>query len=296
MKEPLFHGVATAVVTPFYEDQLDLAAFDRILEQQVAAKIDAIVVCGTTGEASTLTTEEKATLWRHAASYLGGRAKLIAGVGTNDTRTSVAHAVLAKECGADGLLAVTPYYNKCSQEGLARHYEAIADATDLPLITYNVPSRTGVDLKPDTCARLMRHPHINGIKEAGGSITRVAELRHLCGDSFAVWSGNDDQITAMMALGASGVISVLSNIRPRAVKALTEACLSGDFKTASKLQIDYLPLIKALFSDVNPIPVKAALAVLGICREEVRLPLCPISPEARTRLHAALLTCPELSA
>lgn len=295
MNEPLFRGAATAVVTPFYENQIDMAAFDRILEMQLAAKIDAIVVCGTSGEASTLTVEEKTALWQHAANYLGGRVKLIAGIGTNDTRTSVALARLAKESGADGLLAVTPYYNKCSQEGLARHYEMIAEATDLPLITYNVPSRTGVDLKPETCARLMRNDRINGVKEASGSITRMAKLRSLCGASFAVWSGNDDQIVAMMALGACGVISVLSNIRPRAVKAMTDACLCGDIQTASKLQIDYLPLIEALFSDVNPIPVKAAMAALGICREEVRLPLSPISEEARTRLHAALLTCPELS-
>ena len=295
MNEPLFRGAATAVVTPFYENQIDMAAFDRILEMQLAAKIDAIVVCGTSGEASTLTVEEKTALWQHAANYLGGRAKLIAGIGTNDTRTSVALARIAEESGADGLLAVTPYYNKCSQEGLARHYEMIAEATDLPLITYNVPSRTGVDLKPETCARLMRNDRINGVKEASGSITRMAKLRSLCGASFAVWSGNDDQIVAMMALGACGVISVLSNIRPRAVKAMTDACLCGDIQTASKLQIDYLPLIEALFSDVNPIPVKAAMAALGICREEVRLPLSPISEEARTRLHAALLTCPELS-
>lgn len=295
MKKPLFLGTATAVVTPFFENQIDLAALDRLLEQQLSAKIDAIVVCGTTGEASTLTIEEKTALWQHTASYLGGRAKMIAGIGTNDTRTSAALAMLAKEAGADGLLAVTPYYNKCSQEGLARHYEAIADATDLPLITYNVPSRTGVDLKPETCVRLMRHERINGIKEAGGNAVRMAKLRSLCGASFAVWSGNDDQIVAMMALGASGVISVLSNVRPHAVKAMTDACLRGDFQTAAKLQTDYLPLIEALFSDVNPVPVKAALAALGICREEVRLPLCPMSSDARTRLHAALLTCPELS-
>lgn len=294
MKEPLFRGAATAIVTPFQDNRLDFAAFDRILEQQLAAEIDAIIVCGTTGEASTLTTEEKATLWRHCAEYLGGRAKMIAGVGTNNTQASVALARIARDCGADGLLAVTPYYNKCSQEGLAQHYEALADATELPLITYNVPSRTGVDLKPETCIRLMRHANINGIKEAGGSITRMAKLRQLCGESFYVWSGNDDQIAAMMALGASGVISVLSNVRPHMVKALTDACLCGDFKTAAKLQIDYLPLIEALFSDVNPIPVKAALAALGICREEVRLPLCPVAAETRTRLHAALLTCPEL--
>ena len=295
MNEPLFRGAATAVVTPFCENRIDMAAFDRILEMQLAAKIDAIVVCGTSGEASTLTVEEKTALWQHAANYLGGRAKLIAGIGTNDTRTSVALARIAEESGADGLLAVTPYYNKCTQEGLARHYEMIAESTDLPLITYNVPSRTGVDLKPETCARLMRNERINGIKEASGCITRMAKLRSLCGASFAVWSGNDDQIVAMMALGACGVISVLSNIRPRAVKAMTDACLCGDIQTASKLQIDYLPLIEALFSDVNPIPVKAAMAALGICREEVRLPLSPISEEARTRLHAALLTCPELS-
>ncbi len=292
MNQPLFLGAATAIVTPFCDNRIALDAFARLIEQQLSAGIEAIVVCGTTGEASTLTADEKATLWRFAAELLHGKALLIAGVGTNDTRVSVSMARLARDCGAEALLAVTPYYNKCSQEGLARHYETLADATDLPLITYNVPSRTGVDLKPETCVRLMCHPHIAGIKEASGSISRTAQLRSLCKDGFPIWSGNDDQITAMMSLGASGVISVLSNVRPRTVKALTDACLRGDFKTAAKLQIDCLPLIEALFSDVNPIPVKAALSELGICREELRLPLCPLSEEGRKRLRAALEACP----
>lgn len=291
MAQPLFTGVATAVVTPFCDNRLDLEAFARLLSQQTDAGVDAIVVCGTTGEASTLTAEEKATLWRQAAELLHGKALLIAGVGTNDTRTSLALARLARDCGAQALLAVTPYYNKCSQEGLALHYEALADATGLPLITYNVPSRTGVDLKSETCARLMRHPCIAGIKEAGGSITRVAQLRKLCGDAFPVWCGNDDQTVAMMSLGAAGVVSVLSNVCPRAVRDMTDACLRGDFKAAAAIQLAYLPLIEALFSDVNPIPVKAALSLLGVCRDEVRLPLSPMSPERKKHLLDALNIC-----
>lgn len=291
MVQPLFTGVATAIVTPFCDNRLDLDTFARLLSQQTEAGVDAIVVCGTTGEASTLTAEEKATLWRFAAELLRGKALLIAGVGTNDTRASLNLARLARDSGAQALLAVTPYYNKCSQEGLALHYEVLADATELPLITYNVPSRTGVDLKPETCARLMRHPRIAGIKEAGGSITRVAQLRSLCGDAFPVWCGNDDQTVAMMSLGAAGVVSVLSNVCPRAVKDMTDACLRGDFKAAAAIQLAYLPLIEALFSDVNPIPVKAALSLLGVCREEVRLPLSPMSPERKKRLLDALDVC-----
>lgn len=294
MKQPLFTGVATAVVTPFADHGLDFAAFDRMLDAQLAAKTDAVVVCGTTGEASTLTREEKIALWKHAVAYLNGRMKVIAGTGTNDTAASMQLSKIAAEQGVDGLLAVTPYYNKCSQEGLLRHYTEIADATSLPLITYNVPSRTGVNLLPETCAKLAEHPKIVGIKEASGSISQVAKIRMLCGSDFHIWSGNDDQVTAMMSLGACGVISVLSNIRPKAVKMLTEACLCGDYETASELQTRYLPLIDALFSDVNPIPVKAAMGVLGICKEELRLPLTPLSEEKRTKLHAALLTCPEV--
>lgn len=293
MKEPVFRGVATAIVTPFQNDSIDFDALDRILDMQLDAGIDAVVVCGTTGEASTLTEEEKTALWSHAVRRIGGRMKVIAGTGTNNTRTATALSQAAERCGVDALLVVTPYYNKCSQEGLARHYEAIADATSLPLITYNVPSRTGVDLLPTTCQRLHRHPRIVGIKEASGKLERVTKLRQLCGGDFTVWSGNDDQITPMMSLGASGVVSVLSNVRPKAVKALTDACLQGDYAAAAKLQIYFAPLIEALFSDVNPIPVKAALAALGICKEDVRLPLSPILPEKRTALHAALLTCAE---
>lgn len=294
MNESVFTGVATAIVTPFFEDQLDLAALDQILAMQVAARIDAVVVTGTTGEGSTLSTEEKAALWRHCAEQLDGKMKVIAGVGSNCTRSAVELAKLAETCGANALLAVTPYYNKCSQEGLLRHYEAIANATALPLLTYNVPSRTGVNLQPETCARLAGHPRIAGVKEASGSITQAVKLRALCGDGFSLWCGNDDQIVPMMSLGALGVISVLSNVRPKAVKAITDACQRGDYPAAAGLQAHYLPLIEALFSEVNPIPVKAAMAALGLCREEVRLPLTPLSKTKRTELHAALLTCAEV--
>lgn len=277
MKEPMFTGTATALITPFRDGKIDFYSLDRLLELQLEAEIDAIIVCGTTGEASTLDSGEKVSLWKHAVNYLKGRTKIIAGTGTNNTNTSVLLSEQAADCGVDGLLAVTPYYNKCSQEGLYRHYIAIADAAELPLITYNVPSRTGVDLLPETCAKLMQHPNINGIKEAGGNISRVAKLRQLCKEDFYIWSGNDDQIVPMMSLGAVGVISVLSNLCPKTVKKITDVCQRGDYSTAADLQIQYLPLIEALFSDVNPIPIKKALEELQLCSGELRMPLTPLS-------------------
>lgn len=293
MKEPVFTGAATAIVTPFLENGIDFEAYDSILARQLHAGIAAIVVCGTTGEASTLTPEEREALIRHTVAYCAGRGKVIAGVGTNSTAQSVRLARQAEACGADALLAVTPYYNKASQEGLAAHYFAIADAVQLPLIAYNVPSRTGVNLKPETCRLLSTHPRINGVKEAGGDISQVAHILNLCGEDFNVWSGNDDQITAVMALGGKGVISVLANVRPRITAEIAEACLRQDFPASAALQCRYLPLIDALFSDVNPIPVKAALEDLGLCRQTLRLPLTPLSQEKRIRLRSALLTCPE---
>ena len=291
MKEPVFIGAATAVVTPYHNNEIDFAAYDRLLDTQLSAGIAAIVVCGTTGEASTLRLEEKAAMYRHTVTYVGGRCKVIAGVGSNNTAASVVAAKTAQDCGVDGLLAVTPYYNKCSQDGLVAHYYSIADATPLPLITYNVPSRTGVNLLPETCLKLSKHPNINGVKEAGGSIAQAARIISLCKEELNLWSGNDDQIVATMAIGGKGVISVLSNVRPSAVVRMAEACQHSDYKAAAQLQIAYMPLIDALFSDVNPIPVKAALQAMGICSDEVRLPLTPMSVEKRTKLHSALLTC-----
>lgn len=293
MKEPVFTGAATAVVTPFRNGEIDFPAFEHILEQQLEAGIRAIVVCGTTGEASTLTPEERTLLISNAVVCCAGRCKVIAGIGTNNTAQSVRYAKQAEKAGADALLAVTPYYNKASQEGLAVHYFTIVNATSLPLIAYNVPSRTGVNLTAETCARLSRHPRINGVKEASGNLSQVAHIRALCGEDFYIWSGNDDQITATMSLGGKGLISVLSNVRPRTAVRIAECCLNGDFAESSRLQCACLPLVDALFSDVNPIPVKAALEELGLCAQELRLPLTPLSEEKRTILRAALHRCPE---
>lgn len=293
MKKPVFTGAATAIVTPFLNDKIDLVAYDRLLEQQLSGGISAIVVSGTTGEASTMTVEEKCELLQHTVQYIHGRCKVIAGVGTNNTAVTVNLAQLAEQYGADALLAVTPYYNKCSQDGLVRHYYAIADATSLPLIVYNVPSRTGVNITPETCQVLSAHPNINGIKEASGNISQVARIRNLCADELYIWSGNDDQITATMALGGKGIISVLSNVYPKAVVKIAQACLNGDFSHSAALQAYYMPLIDALFSDVNPIPVKAALDALHLCSDELRLPLTRLDEKKREKLLLALHSCKE---
>ena len=292
MKRPLFTGAATAIVTPFSDQNVDLAAFERLLWRQLDAGIATLVVTGTTGEASTLRLEEKEALWRLAAATAQNDAVVIAGVGTNHTAQSVALAKAAAGCGVDALLAVTPYYNKATQEGLYQHYIAIAEATSLPLILYNVPSRTGVALAPETCRRLSLHPKIAGLKEASGDLSALAKIRRLCGGELPVWCGNDDQTVAAMSLGAYGVISVLSNVRPRLVKTMCDRALTGDFAEAARLQLAALPLIEALFSEVNPIPVKAALAAEGLCRDELRLPLTPMSAEKRPALLSALATCP----
>lgn len=293
MKQPVFSGVATALVTPFSDGRIDWGALDGLLERQLAAKIPALVLAGTTGEASTLSVEEKSALWRHCADFVKNRAVLIAGVGTNDTAASVRLARLAADCGADALLAVTPYYNKCTQDGLAAHYTAIADATALPLILYNVPSRTGVNLLPETALRLSAHPRIAGLKEACGSISQAAKVKALCGTSFSVWSGNDDQIVPMLALGAEGVISVLSNLLPEQTLSMVRAAQQGDEAEAAELQLTLQPLIEALFCRVNPIPVKAALALRGLCKNELRLPLTPMPLEEARPLFSELLEQPD---
>lgn len=277
MKKPVFSGVATAIVTPFSDGHIDFDAYDALLMRQLEAGIPAVVVTGTTGEAATLHIEEKFALWRRSAAILNGRSVLIAGVGTNCTESSVALARAAADCGAQALLAVTPYYNKCTQEGMVQHYLAIAEATDLPLILYDVPARTGVSLLPETCARLAEHPRINGIKYAGGSIVRAAEIRSLCAEHLHLWCGNDDQFVAAMAIGAIGIVSVLSNLLPQECMALHELCVHGDYPAAAAMQARLLPLIRALFAQPNPIPVKAALAHMGLCSPVLRLPLCPLS-------------------
>ena len=281
MNQPIFTGTATALVTPLNGGKIDFRAYDRILQEQIEAGVAGLVVCGTTGEASTLSTEEKTALWKHTVAYVGERAKVIAGVGTNDTAKSIALAKAAEDCGVRGLLAVTPYYNKCTQEGLIAHYTALAEATHLPLIAYNVPSRTGVNLLPETWKVLARHPKINGIKEASGNISQIAK----CMGEKTVWSGNDDQVVPVMALGGKGVISVLSNLYPKGVVEMTGACLRGDYASAAQLQLRYLPLIERLFSVVNPIPVKGAMELRGLCTREVRLPLTAMGEEEYRKLQ-----------
>lgn len=288
MKQPVFIGAATAIVTPFSDGLLDQESYLGLLRLQAESEVNAIVVCGTTGEASTLSSQERKTLYHLTHTYLNGKKKWIAGIGTNSTSTSIALAKEAQEAGADALLAVTPYYNKCTQNGLIEHYTAIADSTDLPLILYNVPSRTGVDISPESCKILSQHPRINGIKEAGGSISKVLAIRSLCGNQLHIWSGNDDQTVPIMALGGKGVISVLSNLCPNRVAKLCKACLIEDYRLASQLQCKALPLIKQLFCEVNPIPVKAALASWHLCKNELRLPLTTISEANKHALIKSL--------
>ena len=289
MKEAVFTGTATALVTPFGADGIDFGALDRLLRMQLDAKIPALVICGTTGECGTLTREEKAHLWMHCVHYVDGACKIIAGISSNCTQAAAELAQTAERCGADALLAVTPYYNKCTQEGLMEHYRLIADNSSLPLITYNVPSRTGVNMTSESMRSLSTHPRINGIKEAGGNLSQIAHLSAV--PNCYVWCGNDDQIVPMMSLGACGVISVLSNLCPGVVKQITDHCEAGNYKKAASLQLQYLPLIDALFCEVNPIPIKSALSSQGLCQNILRLPLTPLSAEGRKRLFTAMERC-----
>ena len=288
MNRRLFRGSGTALATPMRAGAIDFEAFERLIDRQLAGSTDALVVCGTTGEPAALSAEEREWVIECALRRVGGRIPVIVGVGSNDTRTAIALAKQAQSAGADALLAVTPYYNKTTQAGLEAHFTALADATALPLILYNVPSRTGLNLLPETAARLARHPNVCGVKEASGSIAQAAALARLCGDELAIYSGNDDMTLPILALGGQGVISVAANVCPGRVAALCQRFFAGDVAGARAIQLQLLPLIEALFIEVNPIPVKAALAMLGLCGEETRLPLVPASPETRKKLRDAL--------
>ena len=288
MKQPIFTGVATALVTPFRDGAVDLATFDRLLDAQLAAGIDALVICGTTGEGSTLSTTEQLTLIAHAIRYASGRCKVIAGCGSNDTSHALELSQTASAMGADGLLLVTPYYNKCTQDGLLAHYLTIADAVTCPIIAYSVPGRTGMDISVETCVRLSQHPNINGIKEAGGDTSKAARILNECGGDFFLWSGNDDQISPLIALGARGVISVLSNVLPGETSLICKKFFGGDVKGSMELQKKYLPLINALFSEVNPIPAKAAMAKLGYTENVLRPPLCAMEETHAEKLYAEM--------
>lgn len=293
MKKPVFEGLATAIVTPFKNGTIDIPTFEMLLDAQLAANVDAIVVCGTTGESATLSAQEQLALIAHAIQYTAGRCKIIAGTGSNDTAHAIDMSRAASSMGACAVLVVTPYYNKCTQSGLIAHYTSIADAVSCPVICYNVPSRTGVDMALETYQALSKHPNIQGVKEAGGSPAKIAKTIETCADDFFVWSGNDDEAVCAMALGAKGLISVLSNVRPKKTLAMLRACQQNDFRRAGALQRELMELIGALFCVVNPIPVKKALELEGIPVGDPRLPLTAFPAEKLPLLKAALAKTPD---
>jgi len=275
---PIFTGAATALVTPLNRDGVDYENLGRLIDWQIEEGIDALVICGTTGEGSTLTDDEHRQVLEYSIKRAAGRVPMIAGTGSNDTAYAIDLTKHACEIGYDGMLLVTPYYNKATQKGLIASFTAIADASSKPCILYNVPSRTGCSIEPSTYAALADHPMIQGIKEANGNISKIVETMALIGDKMDLYSGNDDQIVPLLSVGGSGVISVLSNIMPKETSLLCKKFFEGDIAGAAKMQFDYLELINALFCEVNPIPAKAAVAAMGFCENYVRLPLTVMEP------------------
>jgi len=279
MKKPLFTGVCTALITPFLDGKVNFPMMEQLLKRQIEAGVTAVVIAGTTGESPTLSDEEKITLFRRCKQYVGDQCLIIAGTGSNNTAHSIHLSMAAEKAGADALLVVSPYYNKATPNGIIMHYLSICHAVSLPVIVYNVPGRTGLDIPVSVYRELSRIPNIAGVKEASSDITKLARIRNACSNDFCIWSGNDDQIVPSMALGAQGVISVLSNVKPEEAKVMCDAALAGDFDTAASLQCDLLPLIDALFCEVNPIPVKAAMNYIGFDCGDCRLPLCGMTKE-----------------
>ena len=289
MKNTIFTGMATAIVTPMHTDgSIDYEALGRFVEFQIDSGINGLVVMGTTGENATIEPEDQKKVIAYTVEKVAGRVPVIAGTGTNNTEHVLANTRNACQVGADAVLVVTPYYNKATQNGLVTHFTAVADESTLPVILYNVPSRTGCNLLPKTVAKLSEHPNIAAIKEATGSLAQMIEIMHLCGDKIDVYSGEDGLTVPMMAMGAKGTISVLSNVAPRQSVAMTDACLRGDYAAAAKMQCDLLPLINALFSEVNPIPAKAATAAMGFGADALRLPLTSMEEQNRAVLFAEM--------
>lgn len=288
MKNTIFKGMATAIVTPMTPTGIDYEALGRFLEFQIASGINGIVVMGTTGENATIEPEDQKRVIAYTVEKVNHRVPVIAGTGTNNTEHVLANTRNACQVGADAVLVVTPYYNKATQNGLIQHFTTVADASTVPMIVYNVPGRTGCNLLPKTLAKLAEHPNIVGVKEATGNMAQMVEIMHLCGDKLDVYSGEDALTVPMMAMGAAGTISVLSNVVPKQAVAMSDACLAGDYQTAAKLQCDLLPLIDALFSEVNPIPAKAAVSAMGYGQEVLRLPLTPMEPATRAVLMEQL--------
>ena len=287
-EKTIFTGAATALITPLTPDGVDYPAFGRVIDWQIDSGIDALVIAGTTGEGSTLSDEEHRAVLKFAADRAAGRVPMIAGTGSNDTAYAVDLTKYACEIGYDAMLVVTPYYNKATQKGLVKMYETIADASTKPLILYNVPSRTGVNIEPATYAALADHPQIQAIKEAGGNFSKIAETMALVGDKLDLYSGNDDQVVPILSLGGKGVISVLSNLLPGETSQMVKRFFAGDITGSAAMQLAYLPLINALFCEVNPIPVKAAMEALGFCSGDIRLPLTPMEDEHRAKLLAEM--------
>lgn len=276
MKKEIFTGAAVAIITPFNDEGINYEELKKLIDFNIENGTDAIVIAGTTGESATMSDEEHKAVIKFTVDYVNKRVPVIAGTGSNDTLYAVGLSQYAEEVGVDGLLIVTPYYNKTTQSGLVKHYNYIADRVNIPIILYNVPSRTGVNIAPKTCAELAKHKNIVAVKEASGNLSQIAEIKALCGDELAIYSGNDDQIVPVLSLGGKGVISVLSNVAPKEAHNICQLFFDGKVEESTKLQLEYLNLINALFIEVNPIPVKTALGLMGYNVGPLRMPLFPM--------------------
>ena len=288
MKQIIFKGSGVAIITPFNENGINFEELGRIIEDQIENHTDAIIITGTTGESATMSDEEHKAAIKYAVEKVNHRIPVIAGAGSNETKYAVELAQHAEEIGADALLVVTPYYNKCTQNGLVAHYNKVADSVSIPLIVYNVPSRTGVSIKPETYVKLSKHPRIVAVKEANGDLSSILKVRAACGDDLAIYSGNDDQIVPIMSLGGLGVISVLANVAPKVTHDICQLYFDGKVNESAKLQIEYSDLIDALFCEVNPIPVKTAMRLIGYNAGELRMPLSEMEEVNLEKLKASL--------
>ena len=288
MKFPIFTGSGVAIITPFFDGTVDIPCLKRLLDFHLANGTDAIIVCGTTGEASTMSYRERMRTIECCVEYINKRIPVIAGTGSNSTENTRILSKDAQQAGADALLLVTPYYNKATQSGLIQHYQSVADAVSIPMILYNVPSRTGVNILPETYAELAKHPNIIGTKEASGNLSNVQITRNLCPQDFYIWSGNDDETVPICALGGVGVISVVANILPDKMHRLARLCLENNYTAAGKLQLELKPICDTMFCEVNPIPVKTAMDMMGLASGQLRLPLCPPSASNLERIRNTL--------
>ena len=288
MKPTIFRGAGVAIATPFTDDAINFSELGRLIDFQIENGTDAIIITGTTGESATMSDAEHRDAIKFAVDHVNHRIPVVAGTGSNETAYAVSLSKFAESVGADAVLCVTPYYNKCTQKGLVKHYEAIADSINIPMILYNVPSRTGVNIKVETYRELSKHPRINAVKEANGDLSSILKTRYACGDDLNVYSGNDDQIVPILSLGGSGVISVLSNVAPKQTHDICQKFFDGDLESAKKLQIEFCDLIEALFCEVNPIPVKTALRLMGFSMGKLRMPLSEMEDVNLEKLKKSL--------